>query len=194
MTMGSISTRRGDDGTTGTAGGGRTTKADLRVEAAGTIDELKAAMGLARAFCEDAEIAALVRSIQRELYAVGSAVSSRPDGRRPIPEIGPEMVGRLDAAVARMEGEPGILKDWALAGEYRGSAAFELARTIARRAERNAVRLVSAGEKLQPAVLAYLNRISDVMWLCARVVEVRAGVDARLRDAEHPGPPWSRAW
>ena len=89
---------------------------------------------------------------------------------------------------------PNILRDWSISGEYRGSAAFDLARTVARRAERNAVRLVTAGEKIQPTVLAYLNRLSDVLWLCARVIEARAGVDARLRDEQHPGPPWSRAW
>ena len=192
--MASISTRRGDDGSTGTPGGERTSKADLRVEASGSIDELNATIGVARAFCEDAEIAALARSIQRDLFAVGSAVSTKPGARRPIPEIAKTMVERLDAAVEKLEAEPGILRDWSISGEYRGSAAFDLARTVARRAERNAVRLVTAGEKIQPTVLAYLNRLSDVLWLCARVVEARAGVDARLRDADHPGPPWSRAW
>ena len=56
------------------------------------------------------------------------------------------------------------------------------------------VRLVTAGETIQPTVLEYLNRLSDVLWLCARTIEARAGIDASLRDAEHPGPPWSRAW
>jgi cob(I)alamin adenosyltransferase len=190
----SISTRRGDDGTTGLPGGTRTSKGDLRVEAAGCIDELNTTIGVARAFCDDEEIRALVRSIQRELFAIGSAVSTKPDSRREIPTIEKAMVARLDAAVERMEAEPNILRDWSIPGEYRGSAAFDLARTVARRAERNVVRLVTAGERIQPTVLEYLNRISDVMWLCARVVEARAGVDARLRDEAHPGPPWSRAW
>jgi cob(I)alamin adenosyltransferase len=194
MTMPSISTRRGDDGSTGRPGGERTSKGDLRVEAAGSIDELNATIGVARAFCDDVEIAALARSIQRDLFPVGSAISTKPDARRPIPAIEKPMVTRLDEVVATLEAEPGILRDWSISGEYRGSAAFDLARTVARRAERNAVRLVTAGEKIQPTVLAYLNRLSDVLWLCARVVEARAGVDARLRDEQHPGPPWSRAW
>ena len=192
--MASISTRRGDGGSTGRPGGARTSKSDLRVEAAGSIDELGAAIGLARAFCDDPQIAALARAVQRDLFPLGAAVSTKPGSRRPVPEIPTTMVARLDDAVATLEAEPGIAHDWTIAGEYRGSAAFELARTIARRTERNVVRMVTAGEKLQPAVLAYLNRLSDVLWLCARVVEARAGIDARLRDADHPGPPWSAAW
>ncbi len=192
--MSSISTRRGDDGTTGLPGGTRTSKGDLRVEAAGCIDELNTAIGVARAHCDDEEIRAFVRTIQRELFAIGSAVSTKPGSRHEIPTIERSMVERLDAAVEKLEAEPNILRDWSIPGEYRGSAAFDFARTVARRAERNVVRMVTAGERIQPAVLEYLNRISDVMWLCARVVEARAGVDARLRDEAHPGPPWSRAW
>ena len=192
--MSSISTRRGDDGTTGLPGGTRTSKGDLRVEAAGCIDELNTTIGVARAFCDDEEIRALVRSIQRELFAIGSAVSTKPDSRREIPTIEKAMVARLDAAVERMEAEPNILRDWSIPGEYRGSAALDVARAMARRAERATVRYVTGGGVVQPTVLEYLNRLSDVLWIAARVVEARAGVDARLRDEDHPGPPWSRAW
>ncbi|MDB5042639.1 MAG: ATP/cobalamin adenosyltransferase [Candidatus Eremiobacteraeota bacterium] len=192
--MKSIATRRGDDGSTGLGGGSRTSKADARVEAYGSIDELNAAIGLARAFCDDAEVAALARAIQRDLFAIGSAVSTKPGSRREIPVIGDAFVQRLDDAVARLEAEPGILRDWSISGEDRRSAAFDLARTVARRAERNVVRFVTAGEPIQVNVLKYLNRLSDVLWLCARKVEARIGVDARLRDEAHPGPPWSRAW
>jgi cob(I)alamin adenosyltransferase len=164
------------------------------MEASGTIDELKTFIGLARSLCDDAEINALARSIQRELFAIGSAISTKPGGRRQIPTIAEAMVERLDAAVARLEAEPNLVRDWTVGGDHRAAAAFDVARTVARRAERNAVRLVSSGESIQPTVLAYLNRLSDVMWLCARVLEARAGVDARLRDEAHPGPPWSRAW
>jgi cob(I)alamin adenosyltransferase len=190
----SISTRRGDAGETALAGGGRISKGDARVEAYGSIDEVNTMIGLARTLCEDAEICAELRAIQRELFAIGSAVSTKPDSRKPIPDIQPAMVARLDALVERWENEPGVLRDWSIPGEYRGSAALDAARAIARRAERAAVRYVSAGATLQPTVLAYLNRLSDVLWIAARVVERRAGVDARLRDEVHPGPPWSRAW
>lgn len=190
----SISTRRGDAGETGLGGGGRISKADARVEAYGAIDETNTMIGLARTLCEDAEIRGVLRAIQREIFAVGSAISTKPESRKPIPEIDRAMVERLDALVERFEGEPGVLRDWSIPGEYRGSAALDVARTIARRAERAAVRYVTSGGAVQPTALAYLNRLSDVLWIAARVVEARAGIDARLRDGEHPGPPWSRAW
>jgi cob(I)alamin adenosyltransferase len=186
----SISTRRGDAGETSLGGGGRVSKAEARVEAYGAIDETNTMIGLARTLCEDAEIAALLRPIQRELFAVGSAISTKPESNKPIPEITTAMVARLDALVEGLEAEPNVLRDWSI----RGSAALDVARAIARRAERAAVRYVTGGGVVQPMVLAYLNRLSDVLWIAARVVEARAGVDARLRDADHPGPPWSRAW
>jgi cob(I)alamin adenosyltransferase len=190
----SISTRHGDGGVTRLGGGTSISKADARVEAYGAIDELNTAIGFARAFCEDAEIARDIRAIQRELFIVGSAVSTKADAKKPIPQIEKAMVVRLDELVERLEAEPGILRDWSIPGECRMSAAFDLARTICRRAERANVRYVTSGGVVQPAVLEYLNRLSDVLWLCARAIEARNGIDARLRDDEHPGPPWSRAW
>jgi cob(I)alamin adenosyltransferase len=190
----SITTRRGDGGETGLGGGGRVSKADARVEAYGAIDEVNTMIGLARTLCEDAEICAELRAIQRELFAVGSAISTKPESRKPIPAITKDMVARLDALVERFENEPGVLRDWSIPGEYRGSAALDVARTIARRAERAAVRYVTGGGSVQPTALEYLNRLSDVLWIAARVVEARAGINAALRDANHPGPPWSRAW
>jgi len=192
--MSSISTRRGDGGETATSGGPRVSKSDLRVEAYGTIDELKCTIGLARAWCDDAEIAALAKTIQRDLFAVGSAVSTKPESKKPVTEIDGALVATLDAIVERFEAVPGMLADWSISGELRSSAGFDLARTVARRAERAAVRLVSSGVVIQPNVLAYLNRLSDVLWLFARKLERDAGIDARLRDDAHPGPPWSRAW
>ncbi|HEV3158072.1 MAG TPA: cob(I)yrinic acid a,c-diamide adenosyltransferase [Candidatus Baltobacteraceae bacterium] len=190
----SISTRHGDGGVTRLGGGERISKGDIRVEAYGAIDELNTTIGLARTLCGDEEIRGIIRSIQRELFAVGSAISTKPESKKPIPVISKAMVEGLDTIVDRFEAEPGILRDWSIPGEFRGSAAFDVARAICRRAERAAVRYVTNGGEVQPTVLEYLNRLSDVLWLCARVIEARNGVDARLRDDEHPGPPWSRAW
>jgi cob(I)alamin adenosyltransferase len=192
--MSSISTRRGDDGETSAPGGARVSKGELRVEASGCVDELNSVLGLARAFCDDANIAAEVLTIQRELFPIGSAISTKPEGRKPVPEIGDAMVERLDAIVARLEAVPGITRDWTVPGADRASAPFEVARTVCRRAERNVVRAVAGGESLQKNVLKYLNRLSDVLWLYARVLDAQHGVDARLRDERWPGPPWSRAW
>jgi cob(I)alamin adenosyltransferase len=104
------------------------------------------------------------------------------------------MVGALDREVERIEAMPGILDDWSVPGELAGSAAFDVARTVCRRAERLAVALHEAGEIENPHILAYLNRLSDVLWLIGRLLELRAGADAKLRSAETPGPRWSRAW
>ncbi len=190
----SIATRRGDGGATRLGGGATISKADARVEAYGAIDELNTFIGLARAQCDDAEICAEIRAIQRELFAVGAAVSTKPASAEELPLIGKEMVARLDALVDRFEAEPNIVRDWSLPGECRASAAFDVARAVCRRTERANVRYVTNGGALQPTVLEYLNRLSDVLWLCARVIEARNGIDARLRDDAHPGPPWSCAW
>lgn len=190
----SVSTRRGDGGVTRLGGGEQISKADTRVEAYGAIDELNTVIGLARTRCTDPQICSEIRTIQRELFIVGSAISTRVESKKPIPDITKEMVHALDALVERLESEPNILRDWSIPGEFAQSAGFDVARAICRRAERASVRYVTAGGIVQPTVLEYLNRLSDVLWLCARVIEARNGIDARLRDDEHPGPPWSRAW
>jgi cob(I)alamin adenosyltransferase len=136
----------------------------------------------------------LTRGIQRELFKVGSAIGTAPGSRKPVPEITAGMVGALDREVERIEAMPGILDDWSVPGELAGSAAFDVARTVCRRAERLAVALHEAGEIENPQILAYLNRLSDVLWLIGRLLELRAGADAKLRKAESPGPRWSRAW
>lgn len=190
----SISTRHGDGGITRLGGGQQISKADARVEAYGAIDELNTMIGLARSGCSDMEICREIRAIQRELFSVGSAISTKVESKKPIPEITKEMIHRLDALVERFEAEPNVLRDWSIPGEFRESATFDVARAICRRAERAAVRYVTGGGVVQPTVLEYLNRLSDVLWLCARVIEARNGIDARLRDESHQGPPWSRAW
>src|SRR5882762_10499900 len=190
----SIATKRGDGGETGLAGGIRVSKAHLRVEAYGTVDELNTFMGLARVMNDDPEVKDLVKALQRELFKVGSALATAPNGRKPEPPITSEMVDALTAHVHRIEATDGILADWSLPGEHPASAAFDVARTVCRRAERQVVRLIEAGEAVNPQVLAYLNRLSDLLWLLGRLVEKQAGVDATLRDDSKPGAKWSRAW
>jgi cob(I)alamin adenosyltransferase len=190
----SISTERGDGGLTGLAGGIRVSKADLRVEAYGTIDELISKMGFARALCANPAICDLTKFIQRELFQVGSAIATPPESRKPSPEITDEMVGRLTAEVHRIEATEGLLADWSLPGEDVVSAAYDMARTVCRRAERLAVRLTNEGVSLQPNVLRYLNRLSDLLWLFGRLIEVEKGVDSKLREGTAGAARWSRAW
>jgi cob(I)alamin adenosyltransferase len=190
----SIATKAGDAGQTGLIGGERVSKADLRVEAYGTIDELGSAMGFARAICEDAEVRAQTKEIQRELFAVSGGVANPLGAQKEPPYVTVAMVEKLTAEVNRIEGLEGILSDWSLPGEHAAAAAYDVARTVCRRAERAVVRLIESGEGVAPQTLAYLNRLSDLLWLFGRLLELRAGVDARLRDDEHTGPRWSRAW
>jgi cob(I)alamin adenosyltransferase len=190
----SIATKRGDTGETSLAGAVRVSKGHLRVEAYGTVDELNSALGFARSITDDPEVKALAKSIQRELFAVGSALATAPGGRKAPPPITPAMVDALTDHVHRLEATDGILADWSVPGEHPAAAAFDLARTVCRRAERHVVRLAESGDEVNPQVLAYLNRLSDVLWLTGRLIELRAGVDGRLRDATHAGARWSRAW
>jgi len=191
----SIATKHGDKGETGLIGGGRVSKADARVEAYGTVDELGAALGLARALCEDAEVRELTKAIQRELFTVAGAIASPAGGEEsPTTYVTPEMVETLTAHVNRIEATEGILSDWSLPGEHAAAAAYDVARTVCRRAERAVVRLAETGVEINANVVPYLNRLSDLLWLMGRLLELRAGVNTRLRDDEHEGPRWSRAW
>jgi cob(I)alamin adenosyltransferase len=192
----SIATKQGDRGETALIGGERVSKADLRVEAYGTIDELGASMGFARAVCEDAEVRELTKGIQRELFTVSGAVANPRSVESGKPYVTQEMVEALTAHVTRIEATEGILSDWSLPGEHAAAAAYDVARTICRRAERAVVRLVESDESAAvPAeVVSYLNRLSDLLWLFGRLLELRAGISASLRDDEHKGARWSRAW
>jgi cob(I)alamin adenosyltransferase len=190
----SIATKRGDSGQTGLPGGVRVSKANPRVECYGTIDELISQIGFARSICADAEVAAALKAIQRELFKVGSAIGTVPESRKPAPEITVAMIGVLDDHVARIESVAGILGDWSLPGELPSASAIDVARTVCRRAERLAVGLSEAGAISNPQILVYLNRLSDVLWLFGRLLEVRANVDSSLREKDAGGPRWSRAW
>jgi cob(I)alamin adenosyltransferase len=190
----SIATKTGDAGSTGLAGGTRVSKADLRVEAYGAVDELNSSLGFARSICSDSEIAGWTEEIQKNLFRVGGSLATAPETRKGKPITLADDVTSLTELVYRIEATPGILADWSLPGAHRESAAYEIARTICRRAERASVRLMESGEEVDADVLAYLNRLSDLIWLFGRLIEVRAGIDARLRDDTKAGPNFSRAW
>jgi cob(I)alamin adenosyltransferase len=190
----SIATKRGDGGETGLGGAVRVSKGHVRVEAYGTVDELNTFMGLARIMTGDAGVKDLVKELQRQLFTVGSALATAPNGSKKEPPVTSDMVEALTTHVHRIEATDGILADWSLPGEHPASAAFDVARTVCRRAERQVVRLIESGDPVNPHILAYLNRLSDLLWLLGRFVERQAGVDARLRDEKAPGARWSRAW
>src|ERR1700758_1168275 len=190
----SIATTRGDGGQTGLIGGSRISKGDPRVEAYGAIDELNSALGFARSICTNPEIQSWTEEIQRTLFRVGSALATPSENRKESTSITNIDVENLTKLVHQIEKTEGILSDWSLPGAHTESAAYEVARTVCRRAERDTVRLASSGVEIKPEILAYLNRLSDVIWLFGRLIEVNAGIDARLRTGETAGPKWSRAW
>ena len=190
----SIATKGGDTGETALIGGRRVSKANLRVEAYGTIDELGAQMGFARSICDDQEVHDLTREIQRELFVISGSIANPEAVKKEPPDVTAEMVERLTAEVHRIEAMEGILSDWSLPGDHAAAAAYDVARTICRRAERSIVRLAEAGEETSAETLRYINRLSDLLWLMGRLLEMRAGVDSSLRDENHRGPSWSRAW
>ena len=193
--MSSIATKKGDGGQTSLTGGQRVSKSSIRVEAYGTVDELNSFMGLARSICEDENLRERTKAIQRELFKVGSALATPPERRKGEPPLNPAMTEALTDQVHELEAIEGMLSDWSIPGEHSAAAAFDVARTVCRRAERCVVRLIDSGEEVDPDVLPYLNRLSDLLWLFGRKLELDAGVSGSLRAANaKTGARWSRAW
>jgi cob(I)alamin adenosyltransferase len=188
----SIATKTGDDGRTSLIGGSRISKAALRVEAYGVVDELVASIGLARGLCaHHVEAVTLAKDIQRELFAVAEALARSDE---PPPSIDPALAERLTDHIHRIEQTDGLVSDWSIPGEHAGAAAFDVARTVCRRAERAVVRLQADGDAVHQSVVAYLNRLADLLWLLGRLVEREAGVDSVLRQPDDDQRRWSKAW
>ncbi len=190
----SIATKTGDSGQTGLVGGVRVSKSSLRVDTYGTVDELNAFLGFARSICEHGELKQLTHSIQKELFVLGASLATPGEPTKNQTHMTEEMVDRLTNEVHRFEAMEGMLSDWSIPGEDPSSAAYDVARAVCRRAERFAVRLKESGEYVSPVAIVYLNRLSDLLWLLSRWIELKEGANAALRDDKHRGPRWSRAW
>jgi cob(I)alamin adenosyltransferase len=169
----SIATRTGDDGTTALMYGRRVRKNDARVEAYGTVDELNAALGMARALSTAPLIPAELLAIQRQLVALMGELAVAPEDQaryratEKYPKLEERALAELDAIVARLEGEKITFDGWATPGANVAAGALDVARTVCRRAER---RVVELGDE-SALVIRYLNRLSDVLWLMARQAE-----------------------
>jgi len=173
-----IYTRRGDRGETDLLGGGRVGKDDRRVEAYGEVDELNASLGGCAAISAHADLRDLAREIQGRLFALGAYLASPDDARREraaIPGVGDPDVEALEKRIDALESELLPLRRFILPGGSPAAAAFHVARTVCRRAERRAVALHRA-EPLSPVALRYLNRLSDLLFVLARVENRRAGI------------------
>jgi len=176
----SISTRTGDDGTTGLLYGQRVPKDHPQIEAVGNLDEFNAALGLARAACADAGPRAELERIQRDLVAfMGEIACAETDAARyaasKFTQVDAAALARLDAAVAALEARQPPAAGWATPGANAAAAALDFARTLARRVERRLVALPRHGRTVRPLLLQYLNRVSDLLWLMARDAEGGAG-------------------
>jgi len=174
--MTSIYTKTGDGGDTSLFGGGRVGKEDVRVDAYGQVDELNAAVGLARSM-NLGEMDALAGRIQDQLFTLG-AVLATPAGTKAaanVPPLKPEWASEMERAIDAFDKEITGLSTFILPAGTQAAAALHLARTVCRRAERRVVPLLRAG-KVGSDVVVYLNRLSDLLFTMARVANHRAGV------------------
>ncbi len=171
--MSRISTGTGDDGTTGLVGRERVPKTHARVAAAGAVDEASAALGVAAAFSPDPALRALMASLQRDLFHLGADLASRP-GVPGAVRVTDADVARIEAETDRLEAQLPPLRHFVLPGGTAPAALLQLARAVARRAERAAWAL-REDEDVNPAALRYLNRLSDLLFLLGRNENARAG-------------------
>lgn len=172
-----IYTRTGDTGQTGLFGGGRVSKTHPRVEAYGDVDELNAALGLARAIDVMPRVDEILVSLQRDLFAIGAllATPDREKMKRQLEKasIDERRIRELEQAIDDGDAELEPLKSFIVPGGTPKAAALHVARTVCRRAERRVIALDQ--EEIPAIVIVYLNRLSDLLFTLARVANRRAG-------------------
>jgi cob(I)alamin adenosyltransferase len=174
----SIVTRTGDAGLTGLMYNRRVSKCHPRVEAYGSVDELNAALGLARAHAPAPFVADSLLRIQQDLVTLMGELATGVDDLERYVKDGFQLVtadftAKLDVVVTEIEAQNVSFKGWATPGATVCSAALDVARTTCRRAERRVVALHEAGQLSNPEIIVFLNRLSDLLWLMARWVETK---------------------
>lgn len=164
----SVYTKTGDKGTTGLYTGQRVSKNSVRVKAYGTVDEISSALGMARAFCQSAQVKEIVLELQKNNSLLMADLASLDKA----PMIGAEQVSRLESLIDEVEAKLPALKCFIISGESQGGSCLDLARTITRRAER-AVLDLAATEPVHETDRLYLNRLSDLCFVLMRLEENR---------------------
>jgi cob(I)alamin adenosyltransferase len=186
-----IYTRKGDDGKTHLCAGPRVPKDDPHIEACGTVDELNAWLGLARAEPLAEDIDELLHRVQHELFRVGADLAMPGPAAGAIGMLGDQAVERLEREIDLHDGQLPMLGEFILPGGTRAAALLHGARTVCRRAERRVVSLdlsQSSPGALAP-VIRYLNRLSDLLFVLPRVLNARASVGDESWRKERPGSP-----
>ncbi|GAA2855819.1 cob(I)alamin adenosyltransferase [Aminobacter niigataensis] len=178
-----IYTRTGDDGTTGLGSGERRLKSDLRVEAYGAVDEANACIGMARVHTatEHSDIDAMLGRIQNDMFDLGADLSTPDTGKdlgyEPL-RIVASQTARIEADIDRLNADLAPLRSFVLNGGSPAAAALHLARTVARRAERVMVALAQdPAERVNREGIRYINRVSDLLFVAARVVNDNGKAD-----------------
>lgn len=178
-----IYTRQGDDGTTGLLFGGRVSKADLVTEACGTVDEAVAVLGLARSHATDPSLSDELLGLQRELFVVGADLATNPDQRerleRGVSEVTRQMSERLESRIDELVLDHPLPNAFIVPGANPVSAFLDLARSTIRRAERRVVELSDSRADVNEFVVRYLNRLSDLLFVMARVAAGEAEPTSR---------------
>jgi len=189
-----IYTKAGDSGDTALFGGARVSKDAPRVEAYGTLDELNACLGVALASLDEAtaELHPVLRRIQSELFDLGAELATPPERQGDkltarLVSAGPAQVEALEQAIDRYELSLSPLRSFVLPGGTAAAAGLHMARTVARRAERRVVSL-AAQEAVNPELVRYMNRLSDLLFVLARTANRLAGVDDVPWTARRPAP------
>lgn len=184
VTLNRIYTRTGDAGTTRLATGQPVSKSDLRVEAYGAVDETNACVGLARIhLAADPGLDAMLGRIQNELFDLGADLATplEPAPKWEALRIVASQVERLETEIDWMNESLKALDSFILPGGSPLSAHLHLARTVARRAEREAIRLIEAGEAVTPEAVRYLNRLSDHLFVAARRANANGAADVKWK-------------
>ncbi|MCS6967950.1 MAG: cob(I)yrinic acid a,c-diamide adenosyltransferase [Cytophagales bacterium] len=172
-----IYTKTGDKGYTSLIGGTRISKADLRIEAYGTIDELNSHIGLVRDLNTEESSRSLLKQIQDRLFTIGAHLAAEPEQQKKVlPDLKEEDIQALEQAIDQMEAALPPLRHFVLPGGHPSVSFCHIARTVCRRAERN---VIAFAEKIEihPLIIPYLNRLSDYLFVLARKMAQEVGAE-----------------
>ena len=171
-----VYTKTGDKGETSLVSGERVSKSSLRVESYGDIDELNSVIGMAISHTRNEVLKDFLKKIQNDLFIFGGDLATPKSFKGEIPRINEQMIERIEELIDKFHLEVGDLKEFILPSGVEGSPFLHLARTVCRRAERKVVKL-SENEEINQLGINYLNRLSDLLFMMARVENKRAGYD-----------------